>query len=50
MANSNDDNRADSKPPKPRPEWGKVNVINQTKVREQAKLGEYPKRRSDDEY
>ena len=50
MAKSNDDQNAASKPQTPRPEWGKVNVINQTKVREQAKLGEYPKRRSDDEY
>ena len=50
MAQSNDDQNAATKPAKPRPEWGKVNVINQTKVREQAKLGIYPKRRSDDEY
>jgi hypothetical protein len=50
MANSNDDQNAASKPPKPRPEWGKTGFQVITKPREQAKLGEYPKRRSDDEY
>ena len=50
MANSKDDNRADSKPAKPRPEWGKTGFNEVRKPREQEKLGTYPKRRSDDEY
>ena len=50
MAKSNDDNRADSKPQSPRQEWGKTGFQDIRKPREQSKLGEYPKRRSDDEY
>ena len=50
MANSKDDNRADSKPQSPRQEWGKTGFDEVRKPREQEKLGIYPKRRSTDDY
>ena len=50
MAKDNDSSRADSKPQSPRQEYGKTGLQEVRKPREQAKLGAYPKRRSDDEY
>lgn len=52
MANSGnrDTQNAATKPVSRRQPYGEQNTIDQKKCREQVKLGEYPKRRSDDEY
>ena len=50
MAKDNDRERADARPAERKPAWGSVDNINLPKCREQKHLGEYPKRRSDDEY